>query len=80
MHWLTLVLVPKDSLDVRGKVAELLSPDPERSFPEYPVACWCVGSEAHEHGYTVVDTIGGGASEIQKNIIARRGLGLPPTF
>jgi alkylation response protein AidB-like acyl-CoA dehydrogenase len=27
--------------------------------------------------YTVVDTIGGGTSEIQKNIIARRGLGLP---
>jgi alkylation response protein AidB-like acyl-CoA dehydrogenase len=24
-----------------------------------------------------VDTIGGGTSEIQKNIIARRGLGLP---
>jgi alkylation response protein AidB-like acyl-CoA dehydrogenase len=30
--------------------------------------------------YTVVDTIGGGASEIQKNIIARRKLGLPRNF
>ncbi len=32
-----------------------------------------------EHSYraTVVDTIGGGASEVQRNIIARRGLGLP---
>jgi alkylation response protein AidB-like acyl-CoA dehydrogenase len=30
--------------------------------------------------YTVVDTIGGGASEIQKNIIARRQLGLPKNF
>ena len=27
--------------------------------------------------YTVIDTIGGGSSEVQKNIIARRGLGLP---
>ncbi len=32
-----------------------------------------------EHSYraTLVDTIGGGSSEVQKNIIARRGLGLP---
>ena len=30
--------------------------------------------------YTVVDTIGGGSSEIQKNIIARRKLGLPKNF
>ena len=30
--------------------------------------------------YSVIDTIGGGASEIQKNIIARRKLGLPKNF
>jgi len=33
-----------------------------------------------ERSYTVVDTIGGGTSEIQKNIIATRALGLPRSF
>lgn len=37
------------------------------------------GRFERSYRYTVVDTLGGGASEIQKNIIARRGLGLPPT-
>ncbi len=38
------------------------------------------GRFERSYRYTVVDTLGGGTSEIQKNIIARRGLGLPPTF
>jgi hypothetical protein len=35
-----------------------------------------------EHAYraTSVDTLGGGSSEVQKNIIARRHLGLPKNF
>jgi alkylation response protein AidB-like acyl-CoA dehydrogenase len=38
------------------------------------------GRFERSYRYTVVDTIGGGTSEIQKNIIARRGLGLPKSF
>ena len=38
------------------------------------------GRFERSYRYTVVDTIGGGTSEIQKNVIARRGLGLPPNF
>ena len=39
-----------------------------------------VGRAESTYRYTVIDTIGGGASEIQKNIIARRKLGLPKNF
>ncbi len=38
------------------------------------------GRPESTYRYTVIDTIGGGSSEIQKNVIARRGLGLPKNF
>ncbi len=38
------------------------------------------GRTESTYRYSVIDTIGGGASEIQKNIIARRKLGLPRNF
>jgi hypothetical protein len=38
------------------------------------------GRAESTYRYTVIDTIGGGASEIQKNILARRKLGLPKNF
>ena len=38
------------------------------------------GRPEMSYRYCVIDTIGGGASEIQKNIIARRKLGLPKNF
>ena len=38
------------------------------------------GRAESTYRYTVLDTIGGGTSEVQKNIIARRGLGLPKNF
>ena len=44
--------------------------------PEAPAG----GRYERSYRYTVVDTIGGGTSEVQKNIIAGRGLGLPKNF
>ena len=44
--------------------------------PEAPME----GRAESTYRYTVIDTIGGGSSEIQKNVIARRGLGLPKNF
>ena len=38
------------------------------------------GRSESTYRYTVLDTIGGGTSEVQKNIIARRRLGLPKNF
>lgn len=57
------------ALDIMGAAGQL-SPKNEN---EAPVS----GRFERSYRYTVVDTIGGGTSEIQKNIIARRGLGLP---
>jgi len=59
------------ALDAMGPAGQL-KPDME----EAPLN----GRFERSYRYTVVDTIGGGASEIQKNIIARRGLGLPKNF
>jgi hypothetical protein len=59
------------ALDLMGAEGQL-RPDEEGA----PIA----GRFERSYRYTVVDTIGGGASEIQKNIIARRGLGLPPSY
>jgi len=59
------------TMDIVGPGAQLRvhTPDaPLRGRPEL------------SYRYTVIDTIGGGASEIQKNILARRKLGLPPNF
>ena len=44
-----------------------------RVSPDAPME----GRAESTYRYTVIDTIGGGASEIQKNVIARRGLGPP---
>ena len=59
------------ALDLMGSTGQLRAGEPAA-----PVR----GRFERSYRYTVVDTIGGGTSEIQKNIIARRGLGLPPCF
>ena len=59
------------SMDIAGAGAQL-----RVKTPEAPMA----GRAESTYRYTVIDTIGGGASEIQKNIIARRKLGLPKNF
>ena len=59
------------SMDIGGPGAQL-----RVGTEEAPMA----GRAESTYRYTVIDTIGGGASEIQKNIIARRGLGLPKNF
>ena len=45
-----------------------------------PTSAPMKGRAESTYRYTVIDTIGGGTSEVQKNIIARRKLGLPKNF
>ena len=59
------------TLDVAGSEGQLrvhTREAPMRSRPEL------------SYRYSVIDTVGGGSSEIQKNILARRKLGLPKNF
>ncbi len=59
------------SMDIAGPGGQLRVRDEDA-----PMA----GRSESTYRYTVIDTIGGGSSEIQKNIIARRKLGLPKNF
>jgi alkylation response protein AidB-like acyl-CoA dehydrogenase len=60
--------VADTALDLMGAAGQL-----KPGEPGAPLG----GRFERSYRYTVVDTIGGGTSEIQRNIIARRGLGLP---
>jgi hypothetical protein len=59
------------SMDLAGPAAQL-----RVGTEEAPMK----GRAESTYRYTVLDTIGGGTSEVQKNIIARRKLGLPKNF
>jgi alkylation response protein AidB-like acyl-CoA dehydrogenase len=63
---------------IANAALDLMGPDGQLKpgQEEAPVG----GRYERSYRYTVVDTIGGGTSEVQKNIIARRALGLPKNF
>jgi len=63
--------VCRDALDVMGAAGQL-----REGQDEAPLR----GRFEHAYRATAIDTLGGGSSEIQKNIIARRHLGLPKNF
>lgn len=55
-HFVTLVLVPNDSLDVKGTVESLLAPyNEEIAVAPYKTDCWCIGGIAHRAGTDAAD-------------------------
>ena len=65
------VRLANESMDIAGPGSQL-----RVKTEDAPMA----GRAESTYRYTVIDTIGGGTSEVQKNIIARRKLGLPKNF
>ncbi len=63
--------VANEAMDIGGPASQL-----RVGMPDAPMQ----GRADSSYRCTVVETIGGGSSEIQKNIIARRKLGLPKNF
>ena len=63
--------VCKDALDISGAAGQL-----REGTEEAPIR----GRFEGAYRATVNETVGGGSSEVQKNIIARRHLGLPKNF
>jgi alkylation response protein AidB-like acyl-CoA dehydrogenase len=59
------------TMDIVGPGAQLALGTQDGPLKGRPESCYT---------YTVIDTIGGGSSEVQKNIIATRKLGLPRNF
>ena len=63
--------VANATMDIVGAGAQLALGTEDAPLRGRPERCYT---------YTVIDTIGGGSSEVQKNIISRRHLGLPKNF
>jgi alkylation response protein AidB-like acyl-CoA dehydrogenase len=63
--------VANATLDIVGPGAQLALGTEEAPLNGRGESCYT---------YTVIDTIGGGSSEVQKNIISKRKLGLPKNF
>jgi alkylation response protein AidB-like acyl-CoA dehydrogenase len=62
------VAMARQAVSIMGPSGLLLTDDPHAPLN---------GLFAELHQFSPVMTIGGGANEIQRNIIAQRGLGLP---
>jgi len=67
-HFFTVVLVPKDTVDIEAKVEEILSPfDENIEVEEYDKKCWCVNRKAHDAGWKAAENKFGPFGDLRKS-------------
>lgn len=73
-HFMTVVLLPKGTTDIKAEVGRLLAPyDENLEVPEYDQRCWCVGRQAEREADDEADKQVGTVDALRTSFHAAHG-------